>query len=390
MQGMADLSPSPPKVLLAGGGLANSLIAYRLKQIRPEVEVQLIEAEDRLGGRHTWSFFASDPAGVAGWLAPFVVQTWDRYEVRFPRRRRVLETAYCSITSERLHEVVTEALKAGVILSAPIKSLSAEEVVLHDGRRLCGDVVVDGRGPGSFDRLDLGYQKFLGLTVRLAEDHALDGPTVMDACVEQSDGYRFVYVLPWDRRRLLIEDTYYSDTRHLDRNAARANLMAYAHAQGWTVEQVLEEEEGVLPVAMGGDIEAHWSQGGGLPLSGLRAALFHPTTGYSLSEAVLLADAFCRLPTFDAVSVSAFSRAWSTERWRRGGFFRLLNRMLFRADAPDRRYLIFQRFYGLSEPLIRRFYAAEMTRGDKVRVLTGKPPVPIRRALGCLQERHSS
>ena len=35
---------------LVGGGLANSLIAYRLRSVRPELRVVLIEQADRLGG----------------------------------------------------------------------------------------------------------------------------------------------------------------------------------------------------------------------------------------------------------------------------------------------------------------------------------------------------
>ena len=46
--------------------------------------------------------------------------------------------------------------------------------------------------------------------------------------------------------------------------------------------------------------------------------------------------------------------------WRRTGYYRLLNRMLFCAAEPDQRYRIFERFYGLSDPLIRRFYAGRL------------------------------
>ena len=60
--------------------------------------------------------------------------------------------------------------------------------------------------------------------------------------------------------------------------------------------------------------------------------------------------------------------------------------MLFKAAAPDQRYRVLERFYRLPAPLMRRFYASELTRLDKLRILTGKPPVPIHRALRCLSE----
>ena len=45
-----------------------------------------------------------------------------------------------------------------------------------------------------------------------------------------------------------------------------------------------------------------------------------------------------------------------------------------------------QRFYRLPQPLIERFYAGEATRMDKLRILTGKPPVPMGPAIACISE----
>ncbi|HEX2561365.1 lycopene cyclase family protein [Phenylobacterium sp.] len=45
-----------------------------------------------------------------------------------------------------------------------------------------------------------------------------------------------------------------------------------------------------------------------------------------------------------------------------------------------------ERFYRLPQPLIERFYAGRPSLADKVRILAGKPPVPVRRALAALPE----
>ena len=58
--------------------------------------------------------------------------------------------------------------------------------------------------------------------------------------------------------------------------------------------------------------------------------------------------------------------------------------MLFRAARPDQRYRILQRFYALDERLIERFYAARSSGYDRLRILTGKPPVPVMAALKTL------
>jgi lycopene beta-cyclase len=372
---------------LAGGGLANGLIAYRLAQLRPEISVQLVEGGDSLGGRHTWSFFDTDIGSADHWISVFVAKSWGAYEVRFPKRRRRIANGYRSISSKRFHEVLTAALGDRIVLNAQIKTLGPDCVSLADGRRLTTDLVIDGRGPTAAPDLTLGYQKFVGQMVRLTADHGLEVPIIMDATVDQVGGYRFIYVLPWDARTLLIEDTRYTDGSDLDRDDLRRGIGDYACRQGWTIEAVLEEEEGVLPVALGGNIEAHWRRAEGGTLSGLRAALFHPTTGYSLPDAAALADAICGLEIIDAASVERLIRERSIRLWHDRAFFRLLNRMLFRAARPGERYRVLERFYGLSEALIARFYAARLTGLDKLRILSGKPPVPISAALRCIGEK---
>ena len=42
-------------LILAGGGLANGLIALRLAATRPEVRVAIVEGGGQIGGNHTWS-----------------------------------------------------------------------------------------------------------------------------------------------------------------------------------------------------------------------------------------------------------------------------------------------------------------------------------------------
>src|SRR5690606_1972887 len=92
------------------------------------------------------------------------------------------------------------------------------------------------------------------------------------------------------------------------------------------------------------------------------------------------------LPDLTTAAVRADLRAHGLKLWKERAFYRLLNRMLFRACAPDQRYRVLSRFYRLSGPLIERFYAGRATFADKARILMGKPPVPIGAALAVLSE----
>jgi len=375
-------------VVLVGGGLANGLIALRLKSLRPSLRVVLLEQGPTVGGEHTWCHFATDvDAAVAGWLRPLIVHRWSGYEVRFPDLRRQLATDYLAITSQRLHQVVSVALGADAWLNATVTDVNPHQVTLADGRVLAAGAVIDGRGPRKSRSLALGYQKFVGQGVRLTAPHGLTRPIIMDATVSQEDGYRFVYVLPLDPMRLLIEDTRYSDGPALDRTGLRRAIGAYAKAQGWTIAEVEREEDGILPIALGGDIDAYWREARAQVAEvGLRAALFQPTTGYSLPDAARLAELIAALPRLTSATVRDCVETQSKTTWRRRRFLRLLNRMLFRACAPDQRYKVLERFYRLRPGLIQRFYAARLTRWDKARILIGKPPVPVSAAIKCIDQ----
>ena len=372
-------------LILVGGGLANGLLALRLRQQRPDLRLLLVEQGDTLGGNHTWSFHQHDltPAQQR-WLEPMVGKRWPGYEVIFPDLQRRLGSGYASIFSERFHQYLMPELSDGVRLRTTVASVEPQRVRLASGDILQAGAVIDGRGVRRTDQLALGFQKFLGQELRLQQPHGLQEPIIMDASVAQKDGYRFVYVLPLSVDSLLIEDTYYADGDAVAPEALRANIQRYAEDRGWAIREVLREEQGVLPIVLSGDIAAFWGEARGVPQSGLSAALFHPTTGYSLPDAVRLADHLVALDRWDAGSLFAAIRDYSTLQWRRRGFFRLLNRMLFMAGPADRRWAVMQRFYRLREPLIQRFYAAELTAWDRLRIVSGKPPVPVGEALRAL------
>ncbi|MBB4660109.1 lycopene beta-cyclase CrtY [Parvularcula dongshanensis] len=376
-------------LLFAGGGLSSALTAYRVAVSNPNLRIGLVEAADTLGGNHTWSFHETDvTADQHAWIDPFIVHRWPGQKVRFPKRERTLGTGYRSVTSERLHDVLSDVANVDLLTGTPVAAADPDGLTLTDQRRLAG-TVLDGRGAQPTPRLTLGFQKFLGQEVRTAAPHGVTVPTIMDATVAQTDGYRFVYVLPFTQDTLLIEDTYYADGADLPEGTLRDEIAAYAARQGWQVAEVLREETGILPIVLEGDVDGFWddARDGPAPL-GLRAGLFHPVTGYSLPDAARLADLVaeaCRegVPGPEALFALVENHAKTT--WREQRFYRLLNRMLFRAAEPHLRYVVLERFYGLPQALIERFYAGKTTLGDMARVLAGRPPVPIPAAMRALR-----
>lgn len=372
--------------VFVGGGLANSLIALFLAETRPDVSFLILERGASIGGNHTWSFHTSDvsPAHMKR-LEPLKTASWPSQEVRFPGYTRPLATGYHSISSERLHDVMMQRFPDAIRLNIDVAELSPTRVTLADGEVISAGAVVDGRGYRHSDALELGFQKFIGIEYEFDAPHGSDTPVIMDATVTQIDGYRFIYTLPFSATEMLVEDTYYADGPELDDENISSLIETYLAQKNWTVKRVARQERGILPIALSGDIDAFWAQvPDDVTQTGLRAALFHPTTGYSLPDAVKLAALVAEKGQPQAQSLFRLVRDHSKATWNNRGIFRLLNRMLFFAAIPSGRRDVLERFYKLPAPLIERFYAGSLTRADCLRILIGKPPVPLGRAISQL------
>lgn len=375
------------EIAIVGGGLAGGLIALALHRARPDMSVLLIERGEVLGGNHRWSWFASDldPAGAA-LLARFRTTGWDSYAVRFPAYRRTLATGYASLASADFDAGLRRELPAAAVLAGrDVAALDAGGVTLDGGERISARAVIDCRGFASGEGLTGGWQVFLGRHLRTPRPHGLARPVVMDADVAQHGGYRFVYLLPLGADELFVEDTYYQDSPVLDRGALSARIDRYCARHGLEGD-ILGGEAGVLPVVTGGDF-ARWQRGQateGVARAGARGGFLHPLTSYTLPFAVDTALAVAAEADLPGEQLAALLAARARRTWRRTRFYRRLGAMLFGAAKPAERYRIFQRFYRLDEKLIERFYAARSTAGDKARLLLGKPPVPVVRAMGAL------
>lgn len=385
--------PWPPvrcakPLVIVGGGLSGSLAALALAKARPDLPFLLVEGDESFGGTHVWSFFDSDldQAGHA-LLAPMTTRRWNEHEVRFPARKRRLALGYNSLRSADLDRCVRAALAPERYrLGAKAVSLGADHVVLAGGERIEAAAVIDARGPAVLPGLDLAWQKFVGRTYRFERPHGVERPVIMDACVDQDSGYRFVYSLPFTETELMVEDTYYSTSPVLDVPMVRGRVTSYARCGGLHPVEVIEEETGVLPVLLGGECRALWPDSEA-PVTrlGLRGGFFHPTTGYSLPDAARNAALLAGVAEIDPARLYDLFRDRAERLWKERRFYQHLNRMLFRAAEPPQRYRVLEHFYRLPEPVIARFYAGRPTALDKIRILSGRPPVPISRALAALR-----
>lgn len=383
---------------IVGGGLAGGLIALALHRERPEFRISLIESGKNLGGNHRWSWFESDLSNAGKALIGAVRQTgWDKgYDVRFPQYARTLKTGYRSMSSVDFHAALSRLLpESALCLGRAATGVDARGVDLDDGKRINARTVIDCRSFSPSRHLRGGWQVFLGRHMRLPDAHGLERPAIMDADLDQraphgnGSAYRFVYVLPLSAHDIFVEDTYYADDPLIDRSAISARIDAYARKRGWADSTIIGHESGILPVLTGGSFSAYQDEVRipGVVIAGARGGFTHPLTSYTLPVAVENALTIAAEADLTGMQLSAMMEARARSHWRRMRFYRLLARLLFLAAQPDRRVEVFQRFYRLSESLIERFYAGRSTGIDRARILCGKPPVSIPRAIAAIFKR---
>lgn len=386
--------------VLVGGGLQNGLIALGLLHHDPAHRLAIIERAPRIGGNHTWCFHAADvdPA-AAPWVDALPGWRWSGYTVRFPDHERSLEEPYAMIASTAFAaaveaavaaapnaEILTDAEATRIEVFGPGRGeAEGARVELADGRVIEGHAVIDARGPdrAAIDRR-AGYQIFVGLEVELTADHGLIRPLLMDATVPQIDGFRFFYLLPLDNRRLLVEDTRFTDSPALDAAALEAAVLDSITARGWTIHRRLRHEQGILPLPWAATPPPPRD---GILRAGFAGGFFHPATGYSFPLATRVSALVATTPIAE---LPARLDALRAEVRRRQRFCHLLNRAMFAHCEPAERWQLMSRFYRRPAPLIRRFYALRMTRWDRFLSVAGPIPRCLRwhpRPLIALEEK---
>ena len=362
---------SPRDYVVVGGGLAGGLLTLAIRHLQARATVTLVERAECVAGNHTWAFHAADvPSAADPFVRPLVAAAWPGYRVNFPGYARRVDSPYAAVTSDRMAAALA-GCGANVLTGAEATEVAAGHVTLVGGETLRGRCVIDARGTAPGGALAAcGFQKFVGLEVETERHWPDDVPTVMDAAVPQDDGFRFVYALPFGPRRVLVEDTAFSNRPGLDRAGMRDRVAQAIDAQGVGAWRVVREESGVLPMPWAaGQVDVRPT---GPLVAGYRGGWFHPATGYSFPAAVRLALAVASVPPEGA---SAAAAALARRLASRQRVARFLNRLLFTAVVPAERWRVFRRLYrSLPDPLMARFYALEFGALDAARVFAGWPP----------------
>ena len=381
---MSIPSPIPEyDYLIVGGGAAGLSLAYHIAQ-EPRLagkKVLLIEPEVKDQNDRTWSYWADAPM-VFDHIA---AHEWHRIAFRSPGFERIIDLGtyryrmirgldYYNLVQSVLANNPQFELVRGIAES--LTNTPAGVRVRSSAGEFMARYGFDSRPPAiepNPAKHRYLLQHFVGWEVET--DHDVFDPEVvefMDFRGEQQHEARFMYVLPFTKRKALVEYTLFS-AKPLAKTEYEAAIREYLTTLGVMNYRVTAEETGAIPMT---DHPLPARHGAHIINLGTRGGRAKPSTGY----------AFKRIQQQSARLVAALATTGSPptdptgDRWQ----FRLFDTLLLdimQRQGETTRDIFRQLFERNPVERIFRFLDETTLWADNLRVMNSVTPGPFMRSI---------
>ncbi|GAA0262305.1 lycopene cyclase family protein [Saccharothrix mutabilis subsp. mutabilis] len=225
-------------LVIAGGGLSGLSLAAHLAPL----PVTVVDDGRRDVAALSWASWADRP----GLLDAAVSRRFDRVRVHVGGRTRVLGLGryrYQVVRGADLLRVVRERVPGCSFVRGHVTEVGAGRVVV-DGRELAARWVFDSVAEPPPAQALLSFHGWHVRSERPVFDAAV--PTLFDFRTAQLGGASFVYVLPVDAHRALVEHTSFTRSAVDSADAVREYLEDVLGAGDFVVERT---EKAVLPLS---------------------------------------------------------------------------------------------------------------------------------------------
>ena len=200
--------------IILGGGLSGLSLAYELNRqgCLENKTLCIIEKRKEYTRDKSWSFWDFHNSKFKNCEK----KSWTRFSISANNQTMQIECAknpYRTIDSKKFYDFIIEDLSknrnVSLVLGSEIITINSSTITTDQGTYVGGFI---------FDSLlnntsnsGLMYQHFYGCEVESEQD-IFEEETVqlMDFNCQQKDGMHFFYILPFSKRKALIETTWYS------------------------------------------------------------------------------------------------------------------------------------------------------------------------------------
>jgi lycopene beta-cyclase len=355
-----------------GLGCGNGLMILQLEAegLLTNKRILVIEPEFIIKNDRTFCFWMEPERVKSCFLSTMVETQWSKVHVG-EAVQSLDPLRYYRISgrtlSENVHSVLTRE-NARIIQATydGIPSKDGENAQLTIlGEQLNASLVFDNRPPSyaesnaSETRL---FQSFYGWEIK-SEHPVFDADcfTMMDFKVQQEGATQFMYVLPFDAHRALVEITRFGEALLPSERAEQA-LISYLteHAISYSIE---DKEKGVIPM-FSQAISVNTSSSTWIN-TGERAGMLKPSTGYSFERSLTYAKQVVQ-------GIKANRKPYLVKKIRFAYYDRLLLQLL--RDKPGKGSLIFtQLFKRNSANSVFEFLDERSTIAEDLRILRSLP-----------------
>ena len=342
-------------VVILGGGLWGALLAYRMKSEMPHVRFKFYESKSKLNERHSWSFTQAelgDKTILA--LKPFLHQSWATHSFEFPGFQRQIENKFHMIRGSEFYHDLKEQLADNFQVK---DELNLDEALME------GCFVIDARSLSEYKGNE--QKQFVEMEVELASAHNLTQPVMMASEVaEDCDSY--LQIIPVDFNKLLIRETRY--LQGSSQLASERSILSEIERRGWRVEKILHKETGL--VFMSHQVNMPFMFGRTINI-----------VGGSLADSVDLIDRLINASSFRLGELKNVVQQFQKERMEDRKFTIRLNELMFKSSI---RFQLFSHLYQLPQAVLERWQSERLTKMDRMRILSGKPLLPLLHALNAM------
>ena len=229
---------------------ASALGTYKLKYHNQDSSIIGIDRDFNNSRNNFFAFWMTD------WMATFkdIVKnqwsTWEFYSQHQKITHESIDSPYCVIRYQDwkkfcLEESLNISFKENNV-SKIEKNNSFFEITLDNEEKVYSKKIYDSRSiVMDSDGLK---QHFIGNIITTKEVHQIKNARLMDFRVTQDQGLHFIYLLPLDNKRLLVESTVFSKFL-LDTNWYQNQISTYIENNlGIEKYEITDTENGVLPM----------------------------------------------------------------------------------------------------------------------------------------------
>ena len=385
--------------IMAGGGAAGLSLAYQVyQQSRRRPRILIIDRDRKQHNDRTWCFWTPQ----ATLFDSIVHHVWDRAEVISEDFHRIYDLApyqYKMIRGIDFYQEVRETLEPlpGItFLHQGVDEIQDSKYgaqVLVGGKAYVGTWVFDSlarltggtnSGEEDFNRYNDLKQHFKGWEIETQTDvFNPDVVRLFDFRTPQKGAMRFFYILPFSRRRAMIEYTLFSHDL--------LKPHQYDHAIGEYIEKVLKvtdyrvtaTESGVIPMT---DRPFPRRLGHRVMAVGTKGGMVKPSTGYAFLRILKDSMAIAR-------SLEDYGHPFAVPAtpWRYRLFDTLMLQVMasaeenFRAkgspqDGERMKEIFIQLFRNNSIQQIFAFLDETAAPPDNLRLMASVPPAPFMKA----------